>query len=153
MRVSSKGRDNQDVSTSGVIYRADLSEEVGHELGNVGRQHQVVEVGELGIRKEAFTVPRLNGAEVGVTVENMCVEHEEAVASKGHGRHKGVAFDIQFGIESSDMIFDVVHNEAGIELTINGSIVSRVEFNVGGKHKATKVVGVSGRDRSFIFLD
>jgi len=64
-----------------------------------------------------------------------------------------VALDVHFGEGSSDVVQNVVVDETHVKLDVDSGVVAGVEFNVSGKHHATKIVCIGRRNGSVIVLE
>jgi hypothetical protein len=76
----------------------------------------------------------------------------EIVADVGERGEVRMTFEVEFRSESSDVVLDVVVNEASVKLNVNGVVVSVVELNVGWEVHSSKVVSICGRDGNIVVL-
>jgi len=64
-----------------------------------------------------------------------------------------VAFDIHFRVVLSNVVLNVIRDEASIRLDVIGGVGARVVFDVTGDGHAGEVILVMERDRGVIRLD
>lgn len=64
-----------------------------------------------------------------------------------------MAFDIHFRVVLSDIVLNVIRDEASIRLDVIGGVGARVVFDVTGDGHAGEVILVVKGDRSVIRLD